>query len=55
MKKWKNEEESMKKRFFIALLMAVLAMTFCLAGCGNTEKAPADEPGEAAEEEGRAG
>lgn len=39
----------MKKRFFIALLMAVLAMTFCLAGCGNTEEAPADEPGEAAE------
>ena len=40
----------MKKRFFIALLMAVLAMTFCLAGCGNTEEATADEPPEVIEE-----
>ena len=40
----------MKKRFFIALLMAVLAMTFCLVGCGSAEEPPAEEPPEVIEE-----
>ena len=45
----------MRKKMFAAVLVTVLTVAFCLAGCSKTETSPAWEPGEASTEEMIAG